>query len=142
MAIDKALEVQMVSALSWDGADYDHVSFASFPISTTTLVEIAKARLPRSPRFLFETLITNTSGSSKGGSSNSSSNRNASSSSKSNSNTNSGGGRSDDSYYKPYGGWPGFMHSHGLKPWDLDDVDEGKAILEGYKALDRKADGK
>ena len=25
------------------------------------------------------------------------------------------------------------MASYGLKPWDLDDVEEGKAILEGLK---------
>jgi len=30
------------------------------------------------------------------------------------------------------------MRSHGLDPWNFDDVEEGKAILEGYKALDRE----
>lgn len=40
---------------------------------------------------------------------------------------------SNYSIYKPFGGYHGFMASYGLKPWDLDDVEEGKAILEGLK---------
>ncbi|EAU89475.2 hypothetical protein CC1G_07701 [Coprinopsis cinerea okayama7 len=35
--------------------------------------------------------------------------------------------------HQSYGGWQNFMHSHGLKPWDLDDVEEGKRIVEGIK---------
>jgi hypothetical protein len=30
---------------------------------------------------------------------------------------------------KGYGGWTQFMMSYGLKPWDEDDVEEGKQIL-------------
>lgn len=45
--------------------------------------------------------------------------------------------RSNNSYYAPYGGWIGFMQSHGLKHTDLDDVEEGKAILAKLKELDR-----
>ena len=29
------------------------------------------------------------------------------------------------------------MHSYGLKPWDLGDVEEGKRIVEGFKANDK-----
>jgi hypothetical protein len=48
------------------------------------------------------------------------------------------GDQSNNSYYKPYGGWTGFMHSHGLKPWDDDDVEEGKRIIEAFKEHDRQ----
>jgi len=44
--------------------------------------------------------------------------------------------KSNYQYYKAYGGWYGFMHSHGLKPYDLDDVEWGKAIVEGYRQDD------
>ncbi|KAI0320152.1 hypothetical protein OF83DRAFT_656388 [Amylostereum chailletii] len=37
----------------------------------------------------------------------------------------------------PFGGWKGFMRSYGLKPEDLDDVEEGKKILEAFKEQDR-----
>jgi len=63
-----------------------------------------------------------------------------SSNTSSSSSSNSTGERSNNSYYKPFGGWPRWMHSHGLNPWNSDDVEEGKAILEGYKALDREKD--
>lgn len=33
---------------------------------------------------------------------------------------------------KSYGGWSQFMASFGLKPWDRDDADEGKRILESF----------
>jgi hypothetical protein len=56
-------------------------------------------------------------------------------------NSGSDGVRSNNSYYKPYGGWPGFMASYGLKPWDLDDVEEGRAILEALKAYDQEEQG-
>jgi hypothetical protein len=46
--------------------------------------------------------------------------------------------RSNNSIYSSFGGWSGFMHSYGLKPWDLDDVEEGKRIVEGLKAIDRQ----
>ena len=45
---------------------------------------------------------------------------------------------STNSIYAPFGGWPGFMHSYGLKPSDLDDVEEGKRIVEGFKAIDKQ----
>lgn len=35
---------------------------------------------------------------------------------------------------KEYDNWTHFMQSYELKPWDQDDVDEGKAILEGLAA--------
>jgi len=44
--------------------------------------------------------------------------------------------KSNYQYYIAYGGWYGFMHSHGLKPYDLDDVEWGKAIVEGYRQDD------
>ncbi|CDM33202.1 uncharacterized protein N7518_003826 [Penicillium psychrosexuale] len=31
---------------------------------------------------------------------------------------------------KSYGGWTRFMQSYGLKPWEDDDAEEGKKILE------------
>ncbi|KAJ5193510.1 hypothetical protein N7449_009652 [Penicillium cf. viridicatum] len=33
---------------------------------------------------------------------------------------------------KSYGGWTSFMHCFGLKPWDSDDAEEGKRILEVF----------
>lgn len=39
--------------------------------------------------------------------------------------------------YRPFGGWPGFMHSYGLKPSNLDDVEEGKQIVEQMKENDK-----
>ena len=30
------------------------------------------------------------------------------------------------------------MHSFGLKPWEFDDVDEGKQILAGFVAQDEE----
>jgi hypothetical protein len=45
---------------------------------------------------------------------------------------------SNNSIYRPFGGWPGFMHSYGLKPSDPDDVEEGKRIVEGLKAIDKQ----
>ncbi|THH33190.1 hypothetical protein EUX98_g945 [Antrodiella citrinella] len=42
-----------------------------------------------------------------------------------------------NSVYKSYGGWPNFMHSHGLKTWDMDDVDEGHRIAEAMLEHDR-----
>ncbi|KAJ5892867.1 hypothetical protein N7504_009558 [Penicillium tannophilum] len=37
---------------------------------------------------------------------------------------------------KSYGGWSQFMASFGLKPWDEDDAQEGKRILEGLAQND------
>lgn len=37
---------------------------------------------------------------------------------------------------KSYGGWTSFMQSFGLKPWDSDDAEEGKRILEGFVEQD------
>lgn len=58
------------------------------------------------------------------------------------SNSNARGGtpyipKSNNSYYAPFGGWQGFMHSYGLKPWDDDDVQEGHAIVDAMKRHDR-----
>jgi hypothetical protein len=44
--------------------------------------------------------------------------------------------KSDYQYYKAYGGWHGFMQSYGLKPYDLDDVQEGKDIIAGFRNID------
>ncbi|KAI0327214.1 hypothetical protein GY45DRAFT_1327915 [Cubamyces sp. BRFM 1775] len=46
--------------------------------------------------------------------------------------------KSDSHYYKSFGGFNNFMHSYGLKPWDYDDVQEGKAIIEGFRKRDRQ----
>lgn len=67
-------------------------------------------------------------------------NAQSNSSSSNSNNASSDGGRSNNSYYAPFGGWQGFMHSYGLKPWNDDDVAEGRAILEGMKAADREAE--
>ncbi|KAI0297769.1 hypothetical protein BC826DRAFT_907446 [Russula brevipes] len=48
-------------------------------------------------------------------------------------------GKSDYQYHQAYGGWNGFMHSYGLKTWDSNDVGEGKAIVEGFRAYDAAA---
>lgn len=40
---------------------------------------------------------------------------------------------SDYEFLKAWGGWQNFMLSYGLKPWNLDDVEEGKVILEQLK---------
>ncbi|KIY68987.1 hypothetical protein CYLTODRAFT_453019 [Cylindrobasidium torrendii FP15055 ss-10] len=45
--------------------------------------------------------------------------------------------RSNNSYYNDFGGWQNFMHSYGLKPWDHNDVEEGKSILAAMKEQDR-----
>jgi hypothetical protein len=31
---------------------------------------------------------------------------------------------------KSYGGWSQFLFSYGLKPWNTEEADEGKRILE------------
>lgn len=36
-----------------------------------------------------------------------------------------------------FGGFNNFMHSYGLKPWDHDDIQEGKAIIQGFRDQDR-----
>ena len=46
--------------------------------------------------------------------------------------------RSDYSIHQSYGGWNNFMHSHGLKPWNDDDVQEGKAIVQAMKEMDKQ----
>ena len=58
-----------------------------------------------------------------------------SSNTSSSSSSNSTDERSNSSYYKPFGGWPGWMHSHGLKPWDLDDVWRDTKIWIGRKVV-------
>ncbi|KAJ5714380.1 uncharacterized protein N7483_011561 [Penicillium malachiteum] len=37
---------------------------------------------------------------------------------------------------KTYGSWANFMFLFGLEPWDNDDVQEGKRILEAFAADD------
>lgn len=37
---------------------------------------------------------------------------------------------------KSYGGWTGFMHSFGLKPWNQEDADEGLRIVSGLASND------
>jgi hypothetical protein len=37
---------------------------------------------------------------------------------------------------KSYGGWTQFMHAFGLKPWDLEDIDEAKHILVSFTTPD------
>ncbi|KAF8876823.1 hypothetical protein BD779DRAFT_1559227 [Infundibulicybe gibba] len=45
--------------------------------------------------------------------------------------------KSNNYYYESFGGWTNFMHSYGLKPWNDDDVEEGKQIVEGFKRQDK-----
>ncbi|KAK0472049.1 hypothetical protein IW261DRAFT_1509814 [Armillaria novae-zelandiae] len=45
--------------------------------------------------------------------------------------------KSNNSYYKSFGGYNNFMHSSGLKPGHMDDVKEGKAIIQTFKEQDR-----
>ena len=44
--------------------------------------------------------------------------------------------KSDYHYQKSFGGWPNFMQSYGLKTWDYNDAQEGKAIIDGFRQLD------
>ncbi|GIK01928.1 hypothetical protein Aspvir_005969 [Aspergillus viridinutans] len=37
---------------------------------------------------------------------------------------------------KSYGGWTQFMISFGLKPYELDDIDEAKSIVSSLAAED------
>ncbi|KXN81851.1 hypothetical protein AN958_03620 [Leucoagaricus sp. SymC.cos] len=66
----------------------------------------------------------------------SSSNRNSSSRSGGGGGTTNNNSRSDYSYYKDFGGYYNFMHSYGLKPYDDNDVQEGKAIIEAFREHD------
>jgi len=45
--------------------------------------------------------------------------------------------KSDNQYYKSWGGYNNFMRSYMLKPWDHDDIQEGKMIIEGMREADR-----
>ncbi|KAG5934683.1 hypothetical protein E4U53_000633 [Claviceps sorghi] len=40
---------------------------------------------------------------------------------------------------RSYGGWTNFMASMGLKPWDLDHIDEAKAIIAAMASHDEAA---
>ncbi|KAI9428371.1 hypothetical protein H4582DRAFT_2106873 [Lactarius indigo] len=51
----------------------------------------------------------------------------------------SSGPKTNYAYTKPYGGMKGFMESNGLKLWNDDDVQEAKAILDGYREMDATA---
>lgn len=46
--------------------------------------------------------------------------------------------KSNYAYYKDFGGFNNFMHSYGLKPWDHDDIQEGKAIIQAFREHDRE----
>lgn len=46
--------------------------------------------------------------------------------------------KSDYAYYKSYGGFNSFMHTHGLKSWSHDDIQEGKQIIETMRAADKQ----
>ncbi|CAL1696647.1 unnamed protein product [Somion occarium] len=50
---------------------------------------------------------------------------------------------SDYEVLKAWGGWHNFLLSYGLKPYNKDDVEEGKAILAVIKrnAQEEKAEG-
>ncbi|KAJ5521072.1 hypothetical protein N7463_001525 [Penicillium fimorum] len=41
---------------------------------------------------------------------------------------------------KSYGGWTYFMQCFGLKPWDDDDAEEGKKILEAFTRDDEDSE--
>lgn len=45
--------------------------------------------------------------------------------------------KSDNEYYKHFGGRNKFMVSYGLKPWEDDDVEEGKTILNAFRKQDK-----
>jgi hypothetical protein len=47
--------------------------------------------------------------------------------------------KSDYAYYKSYGGWHGFMHSHGLDPHNDADVEDGKDIIAAFREEDANA---
>jgi hypothetical protein len=46
--------------------------------------------------------------------------------------------QSSNSIHQSFGGWNNFMHSYGLKPWDVDDVQEGERIVEAMKEIDKQ----
>ena len=64
---------------------------------------------------------------------------NKSSASNSSASDASSGPKTNYAYTKPYGGMKGFMESYGLKLWDDDDVQEAKAILDGFREMDAAA---
>ncbi|KAJ5092833.1 hypothetical protein N7456_008694 [Penicillium angulare] len=37
---------------------------------------------------------------------------------------------------KSYGSWTEFMQSYGLKPYDLDDIEEAKSIVQALASND------
>ncbi|KAJ5593687.1 hypothetical protein N7537_010591 [Penicillium hordei] len=41
---------------------------------------------------------------------------------------------------KSYGGWTSFMQCFGLKPWESDDAEEGKKILEAFVRSDENSE--
>jgi len=51
----------------------------------------------------------------------------------------SSGPKTNYAYTKPYDGMKGFMESHGLKLSNDDDVQEAKAILDGFREMDAAA---
>jgi hypothetical protein len=40
---------------------------------------------------------------------------------------------SNNSIYKDYGGYMNFLHCHGLRVWNMEDVDEGHKIVDEIK---------
>ncbi|KAH9179335.1 hypothetical protein EDB89DRAFT_2239122 [Lactarius sanguifluus] len=51
----------------------------------------------------------------------------------------SSGPKTNYALTKPYGGTQGFMHSYGLNMWSDNDVQEAKAILDGFREIDAAA---
>lgn len=41
---------------------------------------------------------------------------------------------------KSYGGWTNFMASMGLKPWEDEDAEEGKAIIAALASSDKEGE--
>jgi hypothetical protein len=64
---------------------------------------------------------------------------NKSSASNSSASDESSGPKTNYAYTKPYGGMKGFMESHGLKLSDDGDIQEAKAILDGFREMDAAA---
>jgi hypothetical protein len=61
---------------------------------------------------------------------------NKSSASNTSTSNQSSGPKTNYAYTKPYGGTKGFMDSYGLKLSDDGDVQEAKAILDGFREID------
>ncbi|MCJ1301899.1 hypothetical protein MMC08_004700, partial [Hypocenomyce scalaris] len=62
-------------------------------------------------------------------------------SSSKNNNNNPAPSRSDAAYTKSAGGMNNFMNSYGLKMHNAADVQEAKAIIDGFRKMDARAQG-